>query len=82
MILLSHCIKFDYISYCSRGKFTAFSGQTCFVHIYPGCPAVIPQLAVTITRCIFGSENINSEEGAGSQRIQASAFLNFRTEFH
>ena len=36
--------------------------------IYPGCPAAIPQLAVTITRFIFGY----SEEGAGSQRIQAS----------
>ena len=41
---------------------------------YPGYPAVIPQLTVTLTRFIFGwdsSENINSEEEAGSKRIQA-----------
>ena len=48
------------------------------VYGYPGCPAVIPQLAVTITRFIFGwdnpsnSEHIISEKGARSQRIQAT----------
>ena len=32
--------------------------------VYPGYPAVIPQLAVTLTRFIFGWDNTNSEEGA------------------
>ena len=42
--------------------------------IYPGCPAVIPQLAVTLTQFILlpsNSEDINSEkEAQGSHRIQ------------
>ena len=46
--------------------------------IVSGVPCCNSQLAVTITRFIFGwdydpssSENIDSEEGARSQRIQA-----------
>ena len=33
MILCLYCIKYGYVSYSLRGKFTAFFGQTCFVYI-------------------------------------------------